>query len=204
MSIPDHLPEPEWVIPKMAIERWRTTRFAGEKSKGMVDLALVPLDDPLNPEPPLLIEFKLWYSADAMNPSKYATSRKSNHGLISGSFLADVTKLRAVSPRRTGGRLVITVVPTLHSDRMETPKGRTPREHLAVIVFPYVSFPRFMPGPRTPASDETRSEGLQRLVAYFRDQGCPTIIGGALKGSYEGVPVTTDFVVTDIPPITGT
>jgi hypothetical protein len=124
--------------------------------------------------------------------------------LISGSFLADVTKLRAVSPRRTGGRLVITVVPTLHSDRMETPKGRTPREHLAVIGFPYVSFPRFMPGPRTPASDETRSEGLQRLVAYFRDQGCPTIIGGALKGSYEGVPVTTDFVVTDIPPITGT
>jgi hypothetical protein len=204
MSIPDHLPEPEWVIPKMAIERWRTTRFAGEKSKGMVDLALVPLDDPLNPEPPLLIEFKLWYSADAMNPSKYATSRKSNHGLISGSFLADVTKLRAVSPRRTGGRLVITVVPTLHSDRMETPKGRTPREHLAVIGFPYVSFPRFMPGPRTPASDETRSEGLQRLVAYFQDQGCPTIIGGALKGSYEGVPVTTDFVVTDIPPITDT
>jgi len=118
VAMPEHLPEPEWNIPRVAVERWRTTRFAGDKSKGIVDLALVPLCDPLDPEPPLLLEFKLWYSADAFNPSKYATPRKSSHSLISASFLADVTKLRSVAPRRPGGRLVVTVVPTLHTDRV--------------------------------------------------------------------------------------
>lgn len=200
VSMPDHLPEPEWVIPKLAVERWRATRFAGEKSKGIVDLAVVPLEDPLDPEPPLLLEFKLWYSADALNPSKYAAPRRSNHGLISGSFLADVTKLRAVAPRRAGGRLVVTVVPTLHTDRIEAAQGRSAREHMEALGFPYVKVRHFLPGPHTPPSDVVRSEGLARVVAYFSAQGCRSVVDGALQGTFEGVTVTTDFVIAEVPP----
>lgn len=46
-----------------------------------------------------------------------------------------------------------------------------------------------------------RDAALRRVVNYFDRQGCPSIIGGEQHGVGEGVPVTTDFVVSEVPPL---
>jgi len=46
-----------------------------------------------------------------------------------------------------------------------------------------------------------RNAALQRVGNYFERQGCPTIIGGDIRGNYEEIPVTTDFVISEIHPV---
>jgi len=47
-----------------------------------------------------------------------------------------------------------------------------------------------------------RQAALRRISNYFERQGCPTLVGGDLRGAYMGVLVTTDFVVSEVPPLT--
>lgn len=197
----DHLARAEWRISEVAMSRWKKTRFAGDKAQGIVDLVLVPKNDLLSETPTLAVEFKLWYWFDALNKKKYVRSGKANSHLISNSFLADVSKLRAVSPHALGGRVIITVIPTFHTDDIVPPSGRTTRQYLAELGFPYSGLGGVMPNATHKSIVSMRQAALRQISNYFERQGCPTIVGGNLRGVYKDVPVTTDFAVTEVPPL---
>lgn len=201
-SMPQHLARAEWRIPPAAVARWKKTRFAGDRAQGIVDFVLLSNDDLLTEVPTLAVEFKLWYWFDALNPKKYVKSGKSNHHLISNSFLADASKLQAVSPAAPDGRLVITVVPTFHTDEIRATGENKPRQQLAALGFPYSGLGLIMPNSTYPTSHIMRSEALKRIANYFERQESPTICGGGLVGEFGGVAVTTDFVVSAVPPLT--
>lgn len=196
----DHLPRAEWRIPKAAMSRWKKTRFAGDKAQGIVDLVLLPNNNLLTELPTLVAEFKLWYWFDALNTKKYVRTGKSNSHLISSSFLADVSKLRAVSPEADGGRIIVTVVPTFHMDEFIPPDKLTARQHLADLGFPYSGLGGIMPNKTYKSSALMRIAALDQISSYFERQGCPTIVGGSLQGTHKGLRVTTDFVVSEIAP----
>jgi hypothetical protein len=197
----DHLARAEWQIPVAAMTRWKKTRFAGDKAKGIVDLVLVPRDDLLSETPALAVELKLWYWFDALNKKKYVKPGKSNHHLISNSFLADASKLRAVSPEALRGRIIVTVVPTFHTDEIDPPKGLTARQYLAELGFPYSGLGGVMVNSKYKSIELMRRSALRQISGYFERQGCPTLVSGNLRGTYKEVPVTTDFVVSEIPPL---
>jgi hypothetical protein len=46
-----------------------------------------------------------------------------------------------------------------------------------------------------------RQAALRQIANYFDRQDCPTIVGGNLRGVYKETPVTTDFVVSEVPPL---
>jgi len=198
----DHLARAEWRIPSAAMSRWKKTRFAGDKAQGIVDLVLVPKEGLLTETPPLAVEFKLWYWFDALNKKKYVKSGKANGHLISNSFLADVSKLRAVSPTAPYGRVIVTVIPTFHTDEIVSPSGRTARQHLAELGFPYSGLGGVMPNKTYKSIASMRQAALRQISNYFERQSCPTLVGGDLRGAYMGVLVTTDFVVSEVPPLT--
>jgi len=200
-ALPDHLARAEWRIPSAAMSRWKKTRFAGDKAQGIVDLVLVPKNGLLTETPPLAVEFKLWYWFDALNKKKYVKSGKANGHLISNSFLADVSKLRAVSPTAPYGRVIVTVIPTFHTDEIVPPSGRTARQHLAELGFPYSGLGGVMPNSTYSSITSMRQAALRRISNYFERQGCPTLVGGDLRGVYKNVPVITDFVVSEVPPL---
>ena len=197
----DYLARAEWRIPAAAMSRWKKTRFAGDRAQGIVDLVLVPKNDFLTEIPMLAIEFKLWYWFDALNSKKYVQTKKSNHHLISNSFLADVSKLQAVSPITLGGRVIVTVVPTFHTDEIIPPKGRTTRQYLDDIGFPYSGLGGIMPNSTHKSISSMRQAALRQIANYFDRQDCPTLVGGNLRGVYKETPVTTDFVVSEVPPL---
>lgn len=197
----DHLARAEWRIPSNAMSRWKKTRFAGDKAQGIVDLVLVPKNDLLSETPPFAVEFKLWYWFDALNKKKYVKSGKANNHLISNSFLADVSKLRAVSPHSSDGRMIVTVIPTFHTDDIVPPSGRTTRQYLEELGFPYSGLGGVMPNATHKSIASMRQAALRQISNYFERQGCPTLVGGDLRGTYKGVPVTTDFVVSEVPPL---
>lgn len=196
----DHLARAEWRIPSPAMSRWKKTRFAGDKAQGIVDLVLVPKNDLLSETPPLAVEFKLWYWFDALNKKKYVKSGKANNHLISNSFLADVSKLRAVSPHSSDGRMIVTVIPTFHTDDIVPPSGRTTRQYLEELGFPYFGLGGVMPNATHKSIASMRQAALRQISNYFERQGCPTLVGGDLLDAYKGVSVTTDFVVSEVPP----
>ena len=200
-SIPNYLTRAEWRIPPTAVSRWKKTRFANDRAQGIVDFVMLSPNVLCAEAPTLAVEFKLWYWFDALNPKKYVKSGRSNHHLISNSFLADVSKLQAVSPVAPTGRLVITVVPTFHTDEIRASGEKKPRQHLAELGFPYSGLGLIMPNSKYPTSHIMRSEALKRIANYFERQGSPTIYGGGLVGESGGVRVTTDFVVSEVPPL---
>jgi hypothetical protein len=197
----EHLARAEWRIPDAAMHRWKKTRFARDKAQGIVDLVLVPKSDLLTETPTLAVEFKLWYWFDALNKKKYVKSGKSNHHLISNSFLADMAKLRAVSPEAPGGRVIVTVVPTFHTDEINPPKGPTARRYLAELGFPYSGLGGVMVNSKYKSIELMRQSALRQISGYFERQGCPTLVGGNLRGAFKEVPVTTDFVVSEVLPL---
>lgn len=197
----NYLARAEWRIPAAAVSRWKKTRFAGDRAQGIVDLVLVPKNDFLTEIPILAIEFKLWYWFDALNTKKYVQTKKSNHHLISNSFLADVSKLQAVSPADPGGRVIVTVVPTFHTDEIMPPTGHTTRQYLRKIGFPYSGLGGVMPNATHKSIASMRQAALRQIANYFDRQNCPSLVGGNLRGAYRDVLVTTDFVVSEVPPL---
>ena len=192
---PHLLSRAEWNIPKTAVVKWKESQFAGDKSKGIIDLVSVAKSDPLAEVPEIVIEFKLWYWFDALNEAKYAEPKKSNHSLISASFLADVTKISSVTQMGVSNQFIVTVVPTFLTDRIESDLQVEPIAQLKKIGFPYSGL-RFVTSSNS-AND--RTDALKKISDYFNEQGCPSIAGGDIRGSYLGVNVITDFVVSEIP-----
>jgi hypothetical protein len=198
---PDHLAQAEWKIPDSAMDRFRATRFAGDNSKAIVDFVAVPHLDPLTTVPTVSVEFKLWYWFDAVTEKKYETPDGSNHHQISASFVADAEKLRAVSPITETGRLIVTVVPTFHHDQLSFEDSTAARRFLKDSGFPYSSPKYVVPTERYVDVQSIREAGLARLTDYFSSTGCPTILGRPTSGKFAGMNVTTDFVISEIPPL---
>jgi len=46
-----------------------------------------------------------------------------------------------------------------------------------------------------------RQAALRQIANYFDRQDCPSLVGGNLRGAYRDVLVTTDFVVSEVPPL---
>lgn len=198
---PDHLAQAEWKIPDSAMDRFRATRFAGDNSKAIVDFVAVPHSDPLTTTPTVSVEFKLWYWFDAVTEKKYKTPDGSNHHQISASFVADAEKLRAVSPTTETGRLIVTVVPTFHHDGLGFEDAAAARRFLKDSGFPYSSPKYVVPTEPYVDVESIREAGLARLTDYFSSTGCPTIVGRPTSGQFAGMKVTTDFVISEIPPL---
>ncbi len=194
-SFPNLLLRAEWNISKEAVERWKSSPFAEDKSKGIVDLVAVSKSNPLTQIPAIAIEFKLWYWFDALNDAKYGLEWKLKHHSITASFLADVMKLRSVSNDLSCDNFVVTVVPTFLTDKIKPDLNVKVASYLKGLGFPYSSH-KFVDSSD---SGTDRDNSLKKISQHFNDQGCPSIVGGEIHGCYKGVNVITDFIVSKIP-----
>lgn len=197
----DHLAQAEWRIPDSAMDRFRATKYAGDNSKAIVDFVAVPHSDPLTSLPTVAIEFKLWYWFDVLTDKKYERPVGSNHHQISASFLADAEKLRAVSPTAPEGRFIVTVVPTFHHDELDFADAADARRFLKECGFPYSGAKHVVPSSPFECVEVMRTEGLKRISDYFATLGCRTTIGASVSGRVKGMSVSTDFVISEVPPL---
>ncbi len=195
----DLLVTTEWDTPTSALERWSKTWPTGDRSKGKVDLAAVPLQNPFSTSPSFVAEFKFWYWYDALDKSMYRGQPKNYKNFISQSFRMDATKLCAVAPDAAGVRLIVTVVPTFHlesatSDSLETAMGML---ESAGAKYPgnVKKALRAYPG----STLAVRPAALETISGYFNSEGCPSVVGGAIVGAFRGITATTDFVVSEVP-----
>jgi hypothetical protein len=196
---PDWLVTTEWVTPQPALDRWSTTWPTGDRSKGKLDLTAVLRQTPFSPIPELAAEFKFWYWYDALDKTKYRGKPSSYNNYISQSFRMDALKLCAVAPDERASRLIATVVPTFH---LESATKESQASTLTFLESRGVKYTgnvsrslREYPG----SSLAMRLPALEKIVAYFNDQGCPSRVGGGIVGTFQDITVTTDFVVTEIP-----
>lgn len=208
IDYPSFFARPEWVIPSESLELWnrirpKSTHRKKVKSKpakkGIVDLAVLPMDEPLALEPALAIEFKLWYWFDALNETKFGETDRDIHHSISQSFLTDATKLLSIIPGSEPKRHIVTVIPTFHvADFPNT--SRTSRSNfLKERGFKYVKESKVNSYDKSIPTENLRQSAIQAVVSDFRAYRCPTVVGGGLTGSYRDITVTTDFVVSEIP-----
>jgi hypothetical protein len=199
-ACPDLLVRAEWDTPHEAFERWARLWPSDRRSKGIVDLIGVPVAEPLSQFPVLGVEFKLWYWFDLLEKSKYASGGRDYHHLISQSFVMDATKLLAVMPENAAGRLIVTIVPTFHFDPFPTAGGQKRADYLTERGFPksYARLSR-VDSPTVSTSAELRTTATRTLADYLIGRECPTTVGGGLTGTHNGIIVTTDFVVTEVP-----
>jgi hypothetical protein len=195
----DLLVTTEWDTPTSALERWSKTWPTGDRSKGKVDLAAVPLQNPLTTSPTFVAEFKFWYWYDALDKSKYGGKSNNYSHFISQSFRMDATKLCAVAPDAAGVRLIVTVVPTFH---LESATSESLETTMGMLESAGSKYPgnvkkalRAYPG----SSLAVRPAALETVSGYFNSEGCPSVVGGAIVGAFRGITVTTDFVVSEIP-----
>lgn len=200
-ALTGHLVKSEWKLPAEAVAEWDRIRPVEKRSRGFVDLAVFGSDDTPLSSPVFAAEFKFWYWFDALEKGKYADSgRKYNH-LISKSFEMDATKLLSSMPRRSDGRAVVTIISTFHVDQIEVRNGESVGDYLIQRGFPksYVGLSGV--NSKEPSLDIStlRSKALAEISDYFNGRDCPTVVGGNVTGTYSGLTVTTDFVVSEIP-----
>jgi hypothetical protein len=193
---------PEWPIPQTARSRWAKILDFDTEPKGFVDLVAIKETSPLS-TPRLAAEFKLWYWFDVLDEKKYLGTMARHHHFISQSFIRDAAKLIAVLPESTQGRLIVTVVPTFHLDELSSSSNSKLKKELVQTLqslgFPYTTNVRsFLAYPISP-SDEIRRSATDRLTKHFESKGCASVIGAGPTGSFKGLRVSTDFVVTEIP-----
>lgn len=208
IDYPSFFARPEWVIPSQSLELWNRIRpksAPGKKGKskpakkGIVDLVVLPMAEPLGIEPALAIEFKLWYWFDALNESKFGETHRDTHHSISKSFLTDATKLLSVIPGPEPRRHIVTVVPTFHVADFPNSSKNSRGKFLKERDFKYVTQSKVNSYDSSTSTENLRQSAIKALVSDFRAYGCPTLVGGGLTGSYRDITVTTDFVVSEIP-----
>ena len=198
---PDWLCRAEWDTPKDAFARWSKAWPAEKRRKGIVDLVAVSADDPFSESPVLAVEFKMWYWFDAIDKSKYARSGRDYHHLISQSFVMDATKLVSVIPDAHDGRLVVTIVPTFHLDEIQPKRNQKRGEYLAECGFPksYVGLAKADPKAGLQPTTDLRTNAIIAIHSYFESKRCPTVVGAQQVGVFNGLRVTTDFLVSEVP-----
>lgn len=193
---------PEWPIPAAARSRWTNILDFKTEQKGFVDLVAIDDTTPLS-APRLAAEFKLWYWFDVLDERKYLGTMARYHHFISQSFIRDAAKLIAVLPDSPQGRLIVTVVPTFHLDELSSSTNPKLKKELIQTLqslgVPYTTnVSGFLTYPISSSTD-TRKSATDRLAKYFESKGCTSVIGVGPTGSYKGLRVSTDFVVTEIP-----
>lgn len=196
----DLLTRAEWDTPPEAFERWSQLWPTGNRSKGMIDLAATTISEPLTSTLALGVEFKLWYWFDLLDQSKYAESGRNYSHLVSQSFVMDATKLLASVPPESGSRLIVTIVPTFHIEKIPTSNSKKRGDYLIERGFPksYIGLSRVNVKKEQPHSAELRVTALKKFTDYLQTRGCDSVIGGELVGNYDGLIVTTDFVVSEV------
>lgn len=208
IDYPMYFARPEWVIPPESLEFWNQHRpksTCGKKAKskpakkGIVDLVVLPMAEPLGIEPALAIEFKLWYWFDALNKSKFGETNRAVHHSISQSFLTDATKLLSIIPGSQPKRHIVTVVPTFHVAEFPHTSRTSRGKFLKERGFKYVTQSKVNSYNNSTSTEDLRQSAIRALVSDFQAYGCPTVVGGGLTGSYRDITVTTDFVVSEIP-----
>lgn len=117
LDIPMVLTKPEWDIPPDAARRWESQGMTKSKTKGIVDLAVLPVNDLMTSQPLSLFEFKVWYTGDACSDSKYRANAQPHHS-IPKAHLVDVEKIRSVRDGGAGDDYVVTFLNTVHSDEI--------------------------------------------------------------------------------------
>lgn len=198
---PDFNAEPEWQLPPKAMQTWNRIRPVEVRSRGFLDLVLLPKDQGDHNSPSFGVEFKFWYWFDVLKKSKYADSGPRYHHLISKSFEMDATKLISAKPHDKDGRLIVTVISTLHVDQVQLAEGQNRGEFLVERGFPKSYVPLSGVNSRKKEFDiaALRESALVELSSYLRGRGCETVAGGNLTCQYAGLTTTTDFVVSEVP-----
>ena len=195
----DWLVTTEWETPKAALERWRVAWPTEDRAKGKVDLVAVPLQDPFSPSPTFAAEFKFWYWYDALDRSKYLGTPKNYKNFISQSFRMDATKLCAVVPHESGVRLIATIIPTFHLESTTKDSQDATMKFLESSGVKYRDNVKKALSNYPGSSLDNRPTALEKISTYFEAEGCPSIVGGGIVGTFNNVTVTTDFVVTEVP-----
>ncbi len=196
----DLLPRAEWDTSPEAFERWSLIWPIGDRSKGIIDLAATSVTEPLTTSLVLGVEFKLWYWFDLLDESKYAETGRKYHHLVSQSFVMDATKLLASVPQECGSRLIVTIVPTFHLDEIPTMFSKKKGDFLIERGFPksYIGLSRVNARKQQPPTAELRITALEKFKDYLQVRGCNSVVGGGLVGNFDGLTVTTDFVVSEV------
>lgn len=200
-SLTGHLVKSEWKLPAKAVAEWDRIRPVEKRSRGFVDLAVFGSDDTSLSSPVFAAEFKFWYWFDALEKGKYADAGRRYHHLISKSFEMDATKLLSSIPSESMSRAVVTIISTFHVDKIEVEPDENIGDYLIQRGFPksYVGLSGVNSKETSGDFSTLRSKALAEIGDYFNGRDCPTVVGGNVTGTYSGLTVTTDFVVSEIP-----
>jgi hypothetical protein len=193
---PNVLCKPEWDIPRVAAERWVRENPSIKKSKGVVDLALLSPDDLFTERPLGLVEFKLWYSVDAVSPSKFADSSAVHHS-IPKSAAVDRGKIRAVRNGAAGVDYLVTYVVTPHIDRVPVAPGQTIKtalETLGVAYWKVLVNKKWL----EEGYDSIRTRGVQAAAEAVGNACGETTVAHLGTGVSRGVPVSIDCLLTEV------
>ena len=195
-SFPDILCKPEWDIPSTAVERWRRSVSGGSKTKGVVDLALLETHDVFAEQPLNLVEFKLWYTLDAVADSKYRDGARTHHS-ISKSASMDRDKIRAVRGTTGADDYLVTYLLTVHVDRLIQASKKIRRADLQRmgVAYPsaHASAARIKEG-----FDSIRARGIERAANALTSTCGRTEHVHLGTGESGGIPVSLDCLVTEV------
>ncbi|MEY4159070.1 MAG: hypothetical protein RL743_1565, partial [Actinomycetota bacterium] len=127
-----------------------------------VDLALLPMSDLFTSNPTSLFEFKLWFTADALDDTKFKDETRSNDS-ITKSLIIDSNKMRSVRPELPGNDFIVTFLNTVHIDRISGAVDKRLAAHLKSIGVGYSNV-HARPSLVSMGSDAVRSEGIKRAM----------------------------------------
>lgn len=190
---PDAVTKPEWDIPSEAAVRWESRGLTRAKTKGIVDLAVLSEDNLFTEQPPTLMEFKLWYSADCCLDTKYEPRARPNHSIEKAAMI-DADKIRAVRNGEVADDYIVTVVNTVHADEVDVRTGRRLVEELHDKGVQYAALhaqKRFV----SMTSREVREQGLARASAVLSSHVRSLSLVECGKRSWNGISVSVDVLV---------
>ncbi len=193
---PELLCKPEWDIPRGAVSRWNSNGLYASKTKGIVDLAILGDGDMFTDQPQCLVEFKLWYTLDAVSPSKYSQSARIHHS-IPKSASADSAKIRAVRGGDAGNDYLVTYLLTAHVDRMNGVGSGVKRSDLEELGMAYAAA-HCTKALLREGYDSVRERGIKAAMASISEACGETVHVGLGNGYSRGVPVSLDCLVTAV------
>jgi len=193
---PELLCKPEWDIPRGAVSRWNSNDLYASKTKGIVDLAILGDGDMFTDQPLCLVEFKLWYTLDAVSPSKYSRSARIHHS-IPKSASADSAKIRAVRGGDAGNDYLVTYLLTAHVDRMNGVGSEVKRSDLEELGMAYAAA-HCTKALLREGYDSVKERGIETAMASISGACGETVHVGLGNGYSRGVPVSLDCLVTAV------
>jgi hypothetical protein len=194
VAAPGFLCKPEWDIPREAVARWNSHLPSAKKTKGIVDLAILTDDALFADQPVSLIEFKLWYTLDAVSPSKYSGSART-HLSIPKAAAADHSKIRAVRGGRNGYDFLVTYLLTAHVDRRDGAEFPVKKSDVERTGMAYAAA-HCTKALLQEGFDSVRERGIKTALASISEACGETAHVGLGNGYSRGVPVSLDCLIT--------